>query len=41
VLPDGGGTVRLVRAGYRTREVPVIISPADTLPITLLLAKAR
>ncbi|MDF1503497.1 carboxypeptidase regulatory-like domain-containing protein [Roseisolibacter sp. H3M3-2] len=40
VLPDGGGTVRVERAGYRSREVPVAISPADTLPITLLLAKA-
>jgi hypothetical protein len=40
-LPEGGGTVRLVRAGYRTLELPVTISPADTLPITLLLAKAK
>lgn len=41
LLPDGGGTVRLSRAGYRTQELTVAISPADTLPITLLLAKAR
>lgn len=40
-LPEGGGTVRLVRAGYRTRELAVAISPADTLPITLLLARAK
>ncbi len=40
-LPEGGGTVRLVRAGYRTLELPVAISPADTLPLTLLLAKEK
>jgi hypothetical protein len=40
-LPDGGGTVRLVRAGYRTLELPVRISPADTLPLTLLMSRDR
>ena len=40
-LPDGGGTVRVVRAGYQTLELEVKISPADTLPITLLMSRAK
>ena len=40
-LAEGANTVRLVRPGYRTLELPVTISPADTLPITVVLAKVK
>jgi hypothetical protein len=39
-LPDGGGTVRLERPGYVARELAVAISPADTVPITVVLVRA-
>ena len=40
-LPDGGGTVRLSRPGYQPIELPVKISPTDTIPITLIMSRAR
>ena len=40
-LPEAGGTIRVVKAGYVAQELPVAISPADTLPITLLLARVK
>ncbi|MDF1503498.1 carboxypeptidase regulatory-like domain-containing protein [Roseisolibacter sp. H3M3-2] len=39
LLPEGGGTVRLEREGYVAREVAVVIAPADTVPVTTLLAR--
>lgn len=38
-LPAGSDTVRLVRSGYQPLELPVTISPADTVPITTLLKR--
>jgi hypothetical protein len=40
LLPEGGGTVRLEREGYAPRELTVTIAPADTVPVTALLARA-
>jgi hypothetical protein len=37
-LPEGTSMVRLRHAGYRDTTITVMISPRDTLPITLLLA---
>jgi hypothetical protein len=39
-LPDGGGFVRLRKIGYETQTLPVSITPADTTPITVVLAHA-
>lgn len=39
-LPEGSATVRLERDGYAPRELTVTIAPADTLPVTALLARA-
>jgi hypothetical protein len=36
-LPDGGNLVRIEKVGFRPLTVPVTISRADTVPITLLL----
>lgn len=41
LLPEGGGTVRIERAGYRAQELAVVIAPGETLPITLLLTRGR
>jgi hypothetical protein len=38
-LPEGGGAVRLERDGYVARELTVTIAPADTVPVTALLAR--
>jgi hypothetical protein len=40
-MPEGAGTIRLVKTGYRTAELPVSISPADTVPITTVLSVLR
>ena len=38
-LPDGGGLVRIRKLGYGVQTQMVSISPADTLPLTLILEK--
>ncbi len=39
-LPDGGALVRLRKIGYETQTLAVSITPADTLPITVVLSHA-
>jgi hypothetical protein len=38
-LPEGGATVRIRKAGMRDTTLFIAISPADTVPITLVLSK--
>ena len=38
-LPDGGGLVRIRKLGYGVQTQMVSISPADTLPLTLMIEK--
>ena len=39
-LPDGGALVRLRKIGYETQTVAVSITPADTIPVTIILNHA-
>lgn len=38
-LPEGGSLVRLTKVGYQPRTMTVAISPSDTTPITLVMAR--
>jgi len=40
-LPEGISTLILRKAGYTPLRFPIVISPKDTLPITLTLAKPK
>jgi hypothetical protein len=40
-VPDGGGLLRIQKAGYEARIILVSISAKDTTPVTLTLAKAK
>jgi len=40
-LPDGMSTLFLRKPGYTPLRFPIVISPKDTLPITLTLAKPK
>jgi hypothetical protein len=39
-LPDGGTLVRIRKIGYETQTMMVAISPADTVPLTVLMARS-
>lgn len=39
-LPEGGGMIRIRKIGYNSQTMVVVISPADTVPITVLLSAA-
>ncbi|MGH7617273.1 MAG: hypothetical protein ACREPM_08610 [Gemmatimonadaceae bacterium] len=38
-MPDGGGIVRLQKVGYETQMLPVVISTADTVPLTIVMRR--
>jgi hypothetical protein len=40
-LPDGLSTLLIRKPGYSLMRMPIVISPRDTLPITLLLTKPK
>jgi len=40
-LPEGTSTLRIRKQGYAELHWPVVISPKDSLPITLVLAKPK
>jgi hypothetical protein len=39
-LPDGAATLKIAKPGYDALSLPVMISPRDTLPITVVLTKS-
>jgi Carboxypeptidase regulatory-like domain len=40
-LPEGLSTLRIRKLGYAELHLPVVISPKDSLPITLTLGKPK
>jgi hypothetical protein len=40
-LPEGGSEVRIQKPGYKTITIEVLISPRDTVPVTITLAKIK
>ena len=40
-LPEGTSTLRIRKAGYAELRLPVSISPRDTLPLTLVMSRAK
>jgi len=40
-LPEGVSTVRVHKPGYADTQIAVSISPRDSVPITLVLAKPK
>jgi hypothetical protein len=40
-LPEGMTTLRIRKAGYAELRLPVVISPKDSVPITLTLTKSK
>ena len=40
-IPEGGGLVRIRKIGYELQTMMVSISPADSLPLTVILRKAE
>jgi hypothetical protein len=40
-LPDGLSTLLIRKPGYSVMRMPIVISPRDTLPITLILTKSK
>lgn len=40
-MRDGGGLLRLAKAGYRPDTLTVTLSPRDTTPLTVILVKIK
>jgi len=40
-LPDGLSTIRIRKAGYVELRTPIVISPRDTVPLTLTLSRVK
>lgn len=40
-LPDGASALHITKPGYLPQRLEVSISPRDTIPITLVLVRAK